>query len=92
MTSQSNDYIKVFERNSNFKERLINVKPKEIKAELRFRDGSRNIREFYWGSTFQSQSSRSISLPDQVVEVRFFDGMGKETRKINTSDLLISIR
>ncbi len=92
MASQNNDYLKVFERNSNFKERLINVKPKEIKAELRFGDGSRNIREFYWGSTFQSQSSRSISLPSQVVEVRFFDGMGKETRKINTSDLFISIR
>src|SRR5690606_20384272 len=62
MASQNNDYLKVFEHNSNIKERLINAKLKEIKAELRFHDGSIHTREFYWGSTFQSQSSRSISL------------------------------
>ncbi len=83
VASQNNDSLKVFENRIRNFESLIKVLPQEIKAEIQFIDGSHSITEFYWGSTFQSQSSRTLSLSKNVKQVRFFDNSGKETRKIN---------
>ena len=83
VASQNNDSLRVFEnRRSNF-ETLVKVQVQEVKAEIEFIDGSHSITEFYWGSTFQSQSSRTLSLSKNVKQIRFFDNFGKETRKVS---------
>ncbi len=84
VASQNNDSLKIFERNQKYPSRIIPLQPNEIKAEISFQNGQKQVREFYWGSTFQSQSSRSISVPLNATEIRFFDNFGEETRKIQT--------
>lgn len=86
VASQNNDSLKVFERIQKYAGRLIPLRPDEVKAEISLQNGQKQVSEFYWGSTFQSQSSRSISLPLQAVEIRFFNDFGKETRKIENVD------
>lgn len=80
---QNKDSLKVFENHKRNFGTFIKVLPLEIKAEIQFIDGSHSITEFYWGSTFQSQSSRTLSLSKIVKLVRFFDNSRKETSKIN---------
>lgn len=83
VASQNNDSLKVFENRRKNYDSLIKVLPQETKAEIEFLDGSHSIVEFGWGSTFQSQSSRSLPFSKGIKEIKFFDYLGKETRKIN---------
>lgn len=83
VASQNNDSLKVFEPQTKVVANWIKVQPKEVKAEIEFRDGTRSVTEFYWGDTFQSQSSRMLPVPKTTRQIRFFDNLGKETRKIS---------
>lgn len=49
-------------------------------AELVFVDGKKQKIEFYYGAGYLSQSSRTIRLPDGVVEIIVYDATG-ESRK-----------
>ncbi|WP_422080698.1 VCBS repeat-containing protein [Ulvibacterium sp.] len=83
VASQNNDSLRVFEPRKELFRELIKLKPNETKAQTRFADGSQNVQEFYWGSSFQSQSSRTLIINANAVEVRIFDYLGNETRKID---------
>lgn len=83
VASQNNDSLRVFELNNKLHKRIIEVKPNETKAILNLGNGNQQIHEFYWGSSFQSQSSRALHINDSAIEVIFYDNLGKETRKIN---------
>ncbi|HET8737561.1 MAG TPA: hypothetical protein VFM69_13280, partial [Pricia sp.] len=54
----------------------------EVKAVIHFPNQKKQVREFYWGSTFQSQVGRTLSIPRHASEIRFFNNLGKETRSI----------
>ena len=82
IASQNNDSLKVFAPQFKFRNKIIRVKPEEVKAEIQYEDGSININEFYWGNTFQSQSSRTLTLMKGVKEVRFFNNLGEISRII----------
>ena len=81
--TQNNDNIRVFERNVPLKGQTIGVSANEVKAEIEFDNGQTQLYEFYWGSTFQSQTSRSLKVLPRAKEIRFYDGFGKETRAIS---------
>ncbi|MEX0289282.1 MAG: FG-GAP repeat domain-containing protein, partial [Flavobacteriaceae bacterium] len=81
IASQNNDSLRVFEPAKALKRPTERLQDNEVKAKFFFTDGGERICEFYWGSTFLSQSSRSISVGSRVKEIRFYDNMGKETRK-----------
>ncbi len=83
VASQNNDSLRVFELNNKLHKSLIQLKPNETKAILNLVDGNKQIHEFYWGSSFQSQSSRALHINDTTKEIIFYDNLGKETRKIN---------
>lgn len=83
VASQNNDSLRVFELNNKLHKSLIQLKPNETKAILNLVDGNKQIHEFYWGSSFQSQSSRTLHINDTTKEIIFYDNLGKETRKIN---------
>jgi hypothetical protein len=83
VASQNNDSLRVFEPRQKLFKKLIKLEPNEVKSQIKFKDGSQNVQEFYWGSTFQSQSSRTLTINTDAVEVRIFDYLGKETRKID---------
>ena len=62
---------------------LIPLNANEVKCVLYFNDNSSQTQEYYWGSTFQSQSSRHVEVNPNVSRVQFFDNAGKETRTLS---------
>ncbi len=82
VASQNNDSLKVFESATSNNKKLLKLAENEVKAHIYFDQGKYRATEFYWGSSFQSQSSRFVPIIDGISEVRLYDTMGKETRKI----------
>jgi hypothetical protein len=78
--SQNKDGLKLFELNQ--KTKILKVNPDDIKALIHFKDGKTEKEEFYYGSSFLSQSGRFISVTGNVSEVEITDSFGK-TRKIS---------
>jgi len=83
VASQNNDYLKVYETTTDPAPSLVPLKANEVKCVLYFKDKSSQIQEYYWGSSFQSQSSRQIEVNPNVSRIRFFDNNGTETRTLN---------
>jgi hypothetical protein len=83
VASQNNDSLRVFETADTGKVEMVHVHREEVKAKLIHKDGSQNLREFYWGNSFQSQSSRTIFPGDRIKEIRLYNNLGEETRKLN---------
>jgi enediyne biosynthesis protein E4 len=60
--------------------KTIRVKSDEVSAELTFKNGAKEHREFYYGSGYLSQSSRVCPIPEGVISVTFTTYKG-ESRK-----------
>jgi len=83
VASQNNDFLKVYETTLNPAPRLVPIRANEVKCALYFKNNSSQIQEYYWGSSFQSQSSRHVEVNPNVKQIKFFDNTGKETRTLN---------
>ena len=83
VASQNNDFLKVYESTTNLAPQLIPLKANEVKCILYFNNNGSQIQEYYWGSSFQSQSSRHIEVNPNVKQIKFFDNNGKETRTLD---------
>jgi hypothetical protein len=78
--SQNRGPLKIFELN-----RKINNIPlliNDASAQIKYKNGTSQKQEFYYGSSFLSQSARFLSIGGNVVSVTIYDTKGKE-RKIN---------
>jgi hypothetical protein len=82
IASQNNDRLRAFERTNEPKLQHVRLNNNEVKCRVYFDGQQFRTEEFYWGNTFQSQSSRYISLSEKVKKVSFFDVNGNETRSI----------
>lgn len=91
LASQYNDSLKVFRTNRSDKTYYIDLKPLDAKAEITLKDGSRRIREFYYGDGYLSHSSRSIRFEDQFEQVAIVDYSGAR-RVIRREDLENNVR
>ncbi|MDQ2863939.1 MAG: FG-GAP-like repeat-containing protein, partial [Bacteroidota bacterium] len=78
--SQNRGPLKVFELKKDITN--IPLEPHEVSAEIIFKNGKKQRREFYYGSSFISQSARFISIDKNVSSVTITDSNGK-TRKMN---------
>ena len=78
--SQNQGPLKVFELKN--KTTNIPLQPNDVSAEVLFKNGKKQKREFYYGSSFNSQSARFISINENVTSVIITDVNGK-TRKLN---------
>ena len=85
VASQNNARLKAFE--AVHEGMLIPVSPREVRAEITLGDGSRQGREFYWGSGFLSQSERVLEVPKTARRVEFFDRQGNVTRSLDQAAL-----
>ncbi len=63
--------------------KIISLAQNEVKAQLVFKNGQKQMRELYWGSSFLSQEPRSICLYDNMQEIRLFDAKNQLTRTVN---------
>ncbi|MFK5972119.1 MAG: VCBS repeat-containing protein [Flavobacteriaceae bacterium] len=55
---------------------FLDVQPNIVKAKITFRDGSECIHEFYYGSSYLSQSSKNLELNGSEQQIIFYDGSG----------------
>jgi enediyne biosynthesis protein E4 len=58
----------------------FNPQPDDAYALITTRDGRICKHEFYYGSTYLSQSSRSLALPEDAVSVTVFNSRGKSRK------------
>jgi hypothetical protein len=78
--SQNRGPLKLFRLKKNLK--IIQLAPMDVKALIRYKNGKTLLQEFYYGSSFLSQSGRFIEVNDQVSSVEVTDSKGVQ-RKIN---------
>jgi hypothetical protein len=80
ITTANRDSIKMFERSSQQQTKIINVLPDDAFAELIYANGKKRKHEFYYGSSYLSQSSRMLELEDGVREVYITNVKGDRRR------------
>ena len=73
--SQNKDSVKVFKLNKPIKS--IQLKPTDAYALVKYKNGKTGKEEFYYGSSFLSQSSRFMMLDDEMTSVVIYDDNGK---------------
>ena len=78
--SQNRGPLKVFELKKDITN--IPLQPNDVSAEVLFKNGKKQRREFYYGSSFISQSARFISIGKNVSSVVISDSQGI-TRKLS---------
>ena len=91
VATQNKDSLKTF-RISDFGKTANSQLPKanryqptsnEVKCMIRFKNGQKQLREFYWGNAYLSQASRSILFENNMQEIIFYDNKNNITRKVN---------
>jgi enediyne biosynthesis protein E4 len=90
IAAQNTDSLLLFEsapRNSI----IFRPESTDTYAELVKADGKKEKVEFYYGSGYYSQSTRTVFLPANIKEVTVFSSV-REPRKINPTALLTSGR
>ncbi|HVM89365.1 MAG TPA: VCBS repeat-containing protein [Puia sp.] len=73
--SQNRGPLKVFRLRKKYK--TLPLEPLDVEAILTYKDGKINKQEFYYGSSFLSQSARFILLNEAVVSVKITNSLGK---------------
>ncbi len=65
--SQNKGVLKLFRLNQ--KANVLQIKPSDVSALIKFKDGKTEKREVYYGSSFLSQSARFININEHIVSV-----------------------
>ncbi len=78
VATQNQDSLLVFSRGKQEAKdsRLIKLEPDDFYAEIVYKDGSKQRIEFYYGATYLSQSSRKITVSQDVAEMMITDFKG----------------
>jgi hypothetical protein len=74
--SQNQDYVKIFGQKK--KTNTLGVRSNDAYAIIEYQNGKKERQEFYYGSSFLSQSARFISINDGMKNIRITDNLGKE--------------
>jgi ASPIC and UnbV/FG-GAP-like repeat len=77
---QNRGPLKIFELKREV--HCISIQPNDTGAEIKYKNGVSQKQEFYYGSSFLSQSARFLSLDSNVVSVTIYDSKGG-SRKMN---------
>ena len=78
--SQNRDVLKLYELKRKIKS--IRVEPDDVSALIRLKNGKTRKEEFYYGTSFLSQSARFLNLDSNTVNVTIRDSKGK-TRMVS---------
>ena len=76
LVTQNHDSLRVFSSARALGARKIRLAPLDAYAALTRADGTTQRQELYYGSSYLSQSSRYLNVPDGVVKVVVFDSRG----------------
>ena len=78
--AQNRGPLKIFELNRNVD--FVSIKPDEVSAAIDYKNGNSEKAEFYYGSSFLSQSARFLSTENQVKSVTLYNSKGMQ-RKVS---------
>jgi len=78
--SQNRGRLRLFALRSGVK--TIPLAPDDTRAEILYKNGAKQVQEFYYGSSFLSQSARFMSVDKTALSVNITNSKGS-TRKIN---------
>ncbi|SDS12253.1 Repeat domain-containing protein [Mucilaginibacter mallensis] len=78
--SQNRDNLKIFELKKSLS--FIPLQPADMSAVIKYKNGSETKQEFYYGSSFLSQSGRFINVDKNVASVTITNSRGM-VRTIN---------
>ncbi|MEX2234718.1 MAG: VCBS repeat-containing protein, partial [Cyclobacteriaceae bacterium] len=81
VVSQNNDSLKVFRKQRDILRRL-SLNKKEVTAIVTFKNGGSRRMEIGYGSTYLSQTSRSIAITPETKKIELRDGSGQLTRSL----------
>ncbi|WP_317168182.1 VCBS repeat-containing protein [Pontibacter pamirensis] len=83
LVTQNNDSLRIFaakDRTANAS-KVIALQPLDCMATITYKNGKKQVQEFYYGQTYLSQSSRKLLLTSDVASVQVKDFNGR-TRKV----------
>ncbi len=86
LATQNQDSIKVYAKNNaaaNKNQKWIAIKPNDFSADILFKNNKKRRVEFYYGSTYLSQSSRKMLVEKDAVKITItnFKGLKRELIK-----------
>ncbi|MFS4493092.1 VCBS repeat-containing protein [Maribacter sp. 2308TA10-17] len=85
LVANNNGPLKIFIKNTSEENNEVIYASKEtVYADIYFENGKILRKEFYYGSGYLSNSSRSFQIHDQIKEIRFTDAAGK-TKTVYTN-------
>jgi hypothetical protein len=77
--SQNQDSLKVFEYSKN-SVHAIKLSSDDVYAEVKYNNGKKQKKEFYYGNGYLSQSTRSFDIEDIMQEVYIFNIQGQRRK------------
>jgi enediyne biosynthesis protein E4 len=77
LVTQNDDSLRLFSGVRDTHARNVRLAPLDAYAVLTLADGASRRREFYYGSTYLSQSSRYLKVPDNAVKAVVYDFRGQ---------------
>jgi hypothetical protein len=80
ITTNNQDSLLAFEQATSQKNLVLSAAPDDIYAEIILANGKMQRHEFYYGSGYLSQSTRTLYLPHGVREVFLYKGNGKKRK------------
>ncbi|GAB3533574.1 VCBS repeat-containing protein [Pontibacter brevis] len=83
LVTQNNDSLRMFaakDKGGN-PAKVIALQPLDCMATITYKNGKKQVQEFYYGQTYLSQSSRKLTLTSYVTSVHIKDFSGR-TRKV----------
>ncbi len=83
VATQNQDSLKVFSKNPVYSNNIIKwiaLNPDDFSADITFKDGKKRRVEFYYGSTYLSQSSRTFPVEKNMdkITITNFKGMKRK--------------
>ena len=85
IATQNQDSLKVFSKNPVYAKEVIKwitLKPEDFSAEIIYKDGKKRRMEFYYGSTYLSQSSRMLPVGKDDKEIFITDFKGNKRKAL----------
>jgi len=73
--TQNKGKFKVFELKNNSK--ALKVMPDDVYATITYKDGKQSRQEFYYGSSFLSQSARFIAINKEIKSIQIVNSKGQ---------------
>ena len=78
IATQNQDDLLLFSKNDKNIEKWIDLKEDDFYADIKYKDGSKRRVEFYYGSTYLSQSSRKLQIEKTVEKITITNFKGNK--------------